>query len=454
MSARPNRVLVVDDDPGVVDWLVEELADRDYLVEGSVDPTEALARVSERRFDLVVSDVEMPGMRGLDLVRSIHARRSDQLVILITAFGSIDLAMQCVRAGAADFLAKPFEIDALVEAIERTLSERRLRREVVRVRDPEPTASPPSELVAETPAMQRAVTLARRAAASISTILLTGESGTGKSALARTIHAASPRASGPFVQLNCAALPAGLVEAELFGVRRGAFTDAREDRAGLFARAAGGTLFLDEIGDMALEVQPKLLLTLETGTFRPVGGDQELRHDVRLVAATNRVPERAVSEGLLRPDLFHRLNVIRIEVPPLRERLADIPPLVDQLLERASARTGRQVLGVTESAMRWLCAQPWDGNVRELANVIERAVTLTEHDALVLEDFATGREAEPGDDVAFLERAAAQNVDLAELERRYIRLVLDRCDGNRTRAARALGIDRSTLWRKLGNEPS
>jgi len=440
---------VVDDDPGVVDWLVEELDERGFRVEGVTRPQDALARVSERAFDLVISDVEMPEMRGLDLVRALHAERPDQLVVLITAFGSIDLAMRCVRAGAADFIAKPFSIDALVHAIDRTLTERKMRREIVRLRRSLAAGASVGDLVAESAAMREVIDLAQRAAPASSTVLLTGESGVGKSAIARFIHLHGGRAGRELVQLNCAALPAGLVEAELFGVRRGAFTDAREDRPGLFALADGGTLFLDEIGEMAAEVQPKLLLALERGAFRPVGGGDEARFDVRLIAATNRPPEDAVREGRLRTDLFHRINVIRIEIPPLRARLADIPPLVDQLLAGVSERAGKSVLGVSDESMRWLCAQPWPGNVRELANVIERAVMLSDHDVLVLDDFLRGgRPADP--QTAFLQRASEQGVSLAELERRYIDLVLDRCEGNKAKAARMLGIDRSTLWRKLG----
>lgn len=450
---RRRSLLVVDDDPGVVEWLVEALGEREFDVEGVTDPRRALERVGERAFDLVVSDVEMPAMRGLELVEAIHARRAEQLVVLITAFGSIELAMKCVRAGASDFLAKPFTIDALVHAIERTLRERRMKREIVRLRSARASGAGAGDLVAESAAMKAALDLARRAARASSPVLLSGETGVGKSALARFIHARSERASRDLVQLNCAALPAGLVEAELFGVRKGAFTDARHDRPGLFALAHGGTLFLDEVGEMALEVQPKLLLALDRSAFRPVGGGDEVRFDVRLVAATNRPPEEAVREGRLRADLYHRLDVIQIDVPPLRERLADIPPLVDQILHALGERAGRTVLGVSDEAMRWLCGRAWPGNVRELANVIERAVMLSDHDVLVIEDFLRGgRPTDP--DAGFLERAAEQGIELSELERRYIELVLDRCGGNKAKASRVLGIDRSTLWRKLSTPRS
>jgi DNA-binding NtrC family response regulator len=434
MAYSRKSVLVVDDDPSVVEWLVEELTARGFAAEGVSSPASALDRIGERAFDLV---------------QAIHVQRPDQLVLLITAFGSIELAMQCVRAGAADFLAKPFPIESLVHAIERTFRERRMKREIVRLRSSLAIA-PPAELIAVSRPMQRVIDLARRASATPSTVLLTGESGTGKTAIARFIHEESPRKDARFVQLNCAALPASLVEVELFGVKKGAYTDAREDREGLFAHADGGTLFLDEIGEMAVEVQPKLLVALETAVYRPLGGREEHRADVRLIAATNRPLEEALRERRVRADLYHRLNVIRIEIPPLRDRIEDIPALVDQVLHRLAPKSGRTIVGVTEEALRWLCTRPWPGNVRELANTLERAVMMSDHDTLVIGDF----EAEPGRALpvegGVLERATDEMLALEELERRYIRLVLERCGGNKARAARVLRIDRTTLWRKLG----
>jgi DNA-binding NtrC family response regulator len=445
-----RRVLVLDDDPGVVDWLIEELSERGYAVEGVTAPIEALRRVEERAYELVISDIEMPEMRGVDLIRAIHTARPSQLVLLMTAFGSIELAMQCVRAGAVDFLAKPFAVEALVQALERAVRDRAMRREVVRLSSPlaAPEAAP---LVAVSEGTKRALDTARRAARGSTTVLLTGESGVGKTAFARFIHEESPRRARRFVQLNCAALPAGLVEAELFGVRRGAFTDARSDRDGLFAHADGGTLLLDEIGDMTLEVQPKLLVCLENGTYRPIGAREEVRCDVRLIAATNQPLEDAVREKRLRADLYHRLNVIRIEIPPLRERNDEIPALVDEWLRRLSPRAGRNLAGVTAEAMRWLRVQPWPGNVRELANVLERAVMLSEHDTLVIEDFVEGR-GEADAERTFLDAALAEGLALEEVERRYIELVLARAGGNKTKAARILGVDRTTLYRRRSGE--
>ncbi|MCB9535343.1 MAG: sigma-54-dependent Fis family transcriptional regulator [Myxococcales bacterium] len=441
------RVLVVDDDAGVVAFLVEVLEDAGFRAEGLSDPAEALARVEAEPFDLVVSDVEMPGLRGPDLMRAIHARRPDQLVLLMTAFGSVDMAVDAVRAGACDFVSKPFSPDRIVLAVERALEERRMRRQIVRLRRQLPGGEDAERIVARSPAMQRVCDLARRAARGGVTVLLGGESGVGKNVVARLVHDAGDRAGGPFVQVNCAALPEALVESELFGVRRGAFTDAREDRRGLLVEADGGTLFLDEVTEMPLGTQPKLLDVLETGRVRAVGAGEPVAVDVRFVAATNAAIEQAVADGRFRSDLYYRLNVVRIEVPPLRSRPEDVEPLVELLLERACARQGRGLLGVSASAWRWLRTWRWPGNVRELANTIERAVALAEHDTLTLDDVRPPAPPAAGED--FLAGAVAAGMRLADLEATYIDRVLQHTGGNKVEAAQLLGIDRRTLYRRL-----
>lgn len=445
-SKRATSILLVDDEPEVVRYLTEELERAGFTVVGVGTAAEAIRAIEANGFDLVISDIEMPGMRGTELLAAIHERRPDQLVLLITAFGSIELAVQTVRAGACDFVAKPFRIEVLLLAIERALRERQMRREIVRLRRSLPGGDS-NEPIARSTAMQAVLDLARRAAASDSTVLLTGESGTGKGVVARWIHHLSRRTAGPFVSINCAALPASLVESELFGARRGAFTDAREDRTGLFVEASGGTLFLDEVGEMPAETQPKLLQALETGRIRPLGGGSELAVDVRLIAATNRPLEDALRERRFRPDLYYRLNVIRIEIPPLRERREDIDALVDRFLHAAAEKLGRPLVGLSSAALRWLLAYDWPGNVRELANLIERAVVMSDHDSILVEDLVslTGR---PGRENLIAE-AAAHGMPLADLERRYIREVLAQTGGNKQQAARVLGIDRRTLYRKL-----
>jgi DNA-binding NtrC family response regulator len=438
-------ILVIDDDPAVVEFLVEELAEH-YAAAGETSPRAGIERAVAGEFDIVISDVEMPELRGTALLAELLDRKPGQLVLMITAFGSIELAVQAVRAGACDFVTKPFTMPALRLAIERALRERTMRREIVRLR--RELGDDRGSLVAGSPAMVKVLDLARRAARSAVSLLVTGESGTGKGALARWIHDRSARASGPFVHVNCAALPAGLVEAELFGVRRGAFTDARESRDGLFVEASGGTIFLDEVAEMPLELQSKLLQVLESSRVRPVGGG-ETAIDARVIAATNRAIDDAVQAGRFRLDLFFRLNVIRIEMPPLRERAGDIPELVHALLARA-APGGAGPIGITDDAMRWLARHDWPGNVRELANVVERAIALTDHDTIVLEDVRDLPARAPADPTGDLLTSAAQRqLPLAEVERGYIRRVLDANHGNVSRAARILGIDRRTLYRKL-----
>jgi DNA-binding NtrC family response regulator len=398
----------------------------------------ALERVEAEPFDLVITDLQMPGMRGTDMLTAILRRRANQLVLLMTAFGSIDLAVTAVRAGACDFIAKPFKIEALIFAIDRAFRDREMRREIVRLRARVPEDDESHQLVAKSPAMRAVVDRARRVADLDSTVLLTGETGTGKGAVASFIHDASSRRRRPFHALNCASLPATLIESELFGVRRGAFTDARDDRPGAFVLAGDGTLFLDEVG---------VLHALESGQVRPLGATAPVAFRARVVAATNRPLEVLLREGRFRPDLYYRLNVIRIELPPLRERREDIVPLADLILGRVSARQSRPVLGVSAAAMRRLMKYPWPGNVRELANVIERAVALCDHDSLLPEDLEFPQESNDVD--ALLASSVKESAPLEEIERAYARLVLDSRGGNKAEAARVLGINRRTLYRML-----
>ncbi len=447
MKAAP-RLLVVDDHAEIVAWLTEELEGEGYDIVGLTSGAEALARARAEPFDLVIADVEMPDLRGPDLLAALLRERPSQLVLLITAFGSVDLAVSTVRAGAVDFVTKPFAIEALLLAVERALQDRSARRELVRLSRP-PSGADDSGLVARSASMRRVMERAARAARATSTILLTGETGVGKGTVARFIHAASGRPEAPFVQVNCAAIPTHLVESELFGVRRGAFTDAREDREGLFARAHGGTLFLDEVGELPLDAQPKLLAVLETGRVRPLGGGAERTVDVRLIAATNRPLDEAVRERAFRADLLFRLDVIRLSIPPLRERPEDIDGLVDTLIDQLGARFGRKIAGLTAEAMAWLRSRPWPGNVRELANTLERAVALSEHDTLTLDDLTDQVLSDDRAPFVTLDEAAAAGAPLEAVELAYLRAVVRASGGNMSEAARRLGIDRRTLYRRL-----
>jgi DNA-binding NtrC family response regulator len=449
MTSGHARLLVIDDDPGVVDYLADMLRQADYSVSGFTDTAEALNAIETEPFDLVISDVIMPGMRGIDLMAAIHSKRPEQLVLLMTAFGSIDLAMQSMRDGACDFLTKPFHIEALYSAIATALEDRQMRRTAVRIGNVGDKNADLDVFIAHSPCMRQLVSLAKRAAAVNSTVLLTGESGTGKSAVARWIHDNSPNYLGPFIVVNCAALPHSLVESELFGVRKGAFTDASKDRPGLFVQANLGTLFLDEIAELPLEIQPKLLQALETGKIRALGDTQETSVNLRLIAATHQPLEQRVKDKLFRADLYHRLNVINLEVPPLRERKEDIDELLNALIRSICQKLGKpQLINVSIEVLRWIRAYPWPGNVRELANTLERAIVLAEHDTLLLEDLAQASNI-PHEEADFLESAMAEGWTLADVEQAYIRHVLETTDGNKNQAAKILGLDRSTLYRKL-----
>lgn len=442
-------LLVIDDDPGVVEYLVDMLRNKGYSVTGCTQVDEALSTIEKEPFDLVISDVVMPGMRGLELMTAIHHKRPEQLVLLITAFGSIDLAMQSMRAGACDFLTKPFRIEELYSAVTRALEDRQMRRTAVKIGYADDKGSSSSVFISRSLCMRQLISLAKRAAAVNSTVLLTGESGTGKSAVARWIHDNSPNSSGPFIAINCAALPHSLVESELFGVRKGAFTDASKDRPGLFFQADSGTLFLDEIAELPLEIQPKLLQALETGKIRALGDTKEDEVKVRLIAATHQPLEQRINDKLFRSDLYHRLNVISLEVPPLRERKEDINELIKTLIDTICLRLGKQgPVNISAEVLRWIRAYHWPGNVRELANTLERAIVLAEHDTLLLEDLAQASKL-PVDDGDFLESAMLQGWTLADIEQAYIHHVLEMTGGNKIQAAKILGLDRSTLYRKL-----
>lgn len=450
MTAERIRLMIIDDDPGVVDYLFDMLSRQGYLASGFTKTDEALNAIEKEPFDLVISDVVMPGMRGLELMAAIHHKRPEQLVLLITAFGSIDLAMQSIRAGACDFITKPFRIEALYAAVVRSLEDRQMRRTAVKIGFIDQNVGDAGVFITHSPAMRQLMSLAKRSAAVNSTVLLTGESGTGKSAVARWIHDNSSHSSGPFIAVNCAALPHSLVESELFGVCKGAFTDASQDRPGLFLQADTGTLFLDEIAELPLETQPKLLQALESAKIRALGDTKETEVNVRLIAATHQPLEQRVSDKLFRSDLYHRLNVINLEVPPLRERKEDLNQLIKTVVDTICLRLGKQgPVNISAEVLRWIRAYHWPGNVRELANTLERAIVLAEHDTLLIEDLAQASKI-PVNDKNFLELAMAQGWTLEDVEQAYIRHVLHMTGGNKIQAARILGLDRSTLYRKLG----
>ncbi|WP_241758722.1 sigma-54-dependent transcriptional regulator [Pyxidicoccus parkwayensis] len=445
----PGRVLVVEDEREMRAMLEKGLTRRGFTPLPMPSADEALARLAAEDFDVVLTDLRMPGMDGLALCERIALNRPDIPVVVVTAFGSLETAVAAIRAGAYDFVTKPIDVDALVLVLERAVQHRALREEVRRLRQELGRRDEDGAVVGESLAMKQAYALIDRVADLDSTVLITGESGTGKEVAARAVHARGRRKDGPFVALNCAAMPEALLESELFGHAKGAFTDAKASRTGLFVQAHGGTLFLDEVGELPITLQPKLLRALQERTVRPVGGDTEIPFDARIVAATNRDLELAVEEGRFREDLYYRLNVIGIELPPLRARGNDVLSLSQRFTELFAARTGKRVVGLSPAAAQRLLAYGWPGNVRELQNCIERAVALTSFEQLTVDDLPerVRNYSQP--------KAVPENTDpselvtLEELERRYIHRVLEAVGGSRTLAARVLGVDRKTLYRKL-----
>jgi DNA-binding NtrC family response regulator len=443
-----RRILVIDDDLSMLELLQAELELRHFEVVTHTSPEAALKALGEHDFDVVLSDISMRGMSGVDLCREVVTLREDTPVIVMTAFASIESAIASIRAGAYDFVTKPFEMNDLVLTIERALKHRELREEVKRLRLAVSEQRRFDEMVGESPPMRKMYELIARVAPTEATVLVTGESGTGKELVARTLHTRSARSSGPFVAVNCAAMPESLLESELFGHAKGAFTDARSARQGLFARAGGGTLFLDEVGEMPAGMQAKLLRALQERQVRPVGGDAEVPFDARLITATNRDLELDVQQGRFREDLFYRINVVQVHVPPLRARENDVLLLAQQFLKRAHS-AGGAVVGMKSATAERLMAYPWPGNVRELHNCIERAVALTQFDRIGVDDLPERIANFKSTRITIGTSDPTSILPMDEVERRYVGQVLETLRGNKALAARALGMDRRTLYRKL-----
>jgi two-component system response regulator HydG len=443
-----TRVLVVDDDADLCHTLETLLKKRAYDAVGATTAEAAFQRVTTEDFDVVVTDLNMPRQGGLELCEQIVANRPDTPVVVMTAFGSFDSAVAAIRAGAYDFINKPVQIDVLAIAIDRAARTRALREEVRRLRAPQITGSFEG-LVGSSAAMRKVYDLVDRVADSEATILITGESGTGKEVFANVIHRRSRRARGPFVAINCSAMPEALLESELFGHTRGAFTDAREGRVGLFVEARGGTLLLDEVGDMPLTLQPKILRALQERKVRPLGSSNEVAIDVRVIAATNRDLEGAIEEKRFREDLYFRLNVIQVPLPPLRSRAGDVLPLAQHLLETFAKRAGKPVSGLAPAAAEKLVAYAWPGNVRELQNCIERAVALARFEQIVVDDLPEKVKDHRPTHLLIAADDPSELVPMEEVEKRYVERVLTAVQGNKAAAARILGFERKTLYRKL-----
>ncbi|MEC9116203.1 MAG: sigma-54 dependent transcriptional regulator [Planctomycetota bacterium] len=448
------RLLVVDDQVSMTRWLCSDLQGRGFTTEASNSPEEIVDQLPQLNFDLVLTDVRMPRISGLELCREITARRPDIPVIVMTAFGDMEAAIEAMRAGAYDFITKPLEVDLLEIALQRAVDHRRLQMQLEKLEKQMQESSRAGVLVGENPIMLDLIGQIERAGPSGAAILITGESGTGKELVARALHDSSARKAKPFIAVNCAALPEALIESELFGHAKGAFTDARDARKGLFAQADGGTLFLDEIGDLPLNLQAKLLRVLEQQTIRPIGSDQEQAIDVRVLSATHQDLEAKLEREEFRQDLYYRLNVIEIEVPPLRARGNDVLLLAHTFLQQFAEKSGKAVVGIAEPAATKLLDYDWPGNVRELRNVLERAVTMTQYDRVIVDDLPARVQQFTRNEFVFGSEDPSNLVSLAELEQRYIVHVLQMVGNNRTRAARLLGLDRKTLYRKLKAQES
>ncbi|MBL8682489.1 MAG: sigma-54-dependent Fis family transcriptional regulator [Myxococcales bacterium] len=439
----------MDHDQSHNDALLALLTELGHVAVSSVSPLRALEIVAAEPFDVVVTHLAMTEMDSMEFFARLHGTQPDIPIVVLTGQGSMDAVIRALRAGAYDFLTKPVDPSLLAACVARAAAHRRLRIEVQQLRRVVSTRAPQDGLVGASPALEQVRDLVGRVARSDASVLICGETGTGKELVARALHGTSERSSNAFVAINCAAIPSNLLESELFGHVRGAFTDARSTRRGLFVAASGGTLFLDEIAEMEAPMQTKLLRVLQERTVRPVGADSDVAYDARIVSATHRDLEKEVESGRFRQDLYFRINVVKITVPTLRERRADILSLAELFLARATARSGKAGIRISPEVAERLLAYHWPGNVRELENCIEGAVALARFTDLTIEDLPEKIRAYRSDAFVMIADEAHEIVSLETLEQRYITRVIKIVGGNKARAATLLGLDRRTLYRRL-----
>ncbi|WP_319549912.1 sigma-54 dependent transcriptional regulator [Desulfogranum marinum] len=444
-----GNILVIEDDQDMCDLLTAGLSRRSFSVTTYTSGTKGLDAVDLHTTDVVLADINLPDMNGLDICTSIVADLPDIPVIIMTAFGSMDTAIAAIRAGAYDFVTKPLDLDILTMSLKRAVRYRNLQQTVKKLSNAAKQPLHFDNLLGESPAMEKLFTQLSRIADSEASLLITGESGSGKELVARAVHTHSRRKNNPLITINCAAMPGQLLESELFGHKKGAFTDAGAYNKGLFLEADGGTLFLDEVGEIPLDLQPKLLRALEERCVRPVGGTTERPFNVRIIAATNRDLESAVEDGLFREDLFYRLNVIQLEMPPLRSRGTDILLLARKFVKHFSLKQSKAVTGIADSAAAKLLDYSWPGNVRELRNAIEHAVALTCFEKILPEDLPEKIRLFKNEYILVGDQDPMEMISMEEMERRYIMHVLKTTGGNRTLTSRILQVDRKTLYRKL-----
>lgn len=440
---------MVDDDKSMCEACASDLGNSGFQVTWFVSPEAALLALQDQDFDAVLTDLNMPRMNGIDLCRQIVENRPDIPAVVITAFGSMETAIAAIRAGAYDFVTKPIEMELLMLTLNRAVQHRQLQEKIKIISEKAAVTDRFESLLGTSEPMQQLYDQLVRVADTDVSVLLSGESGTGKELVASALHSKSRRRNAPFVAVNCAAMPEGLLESELFGHAQGAFTDAQKKRKGLFLQADSGTLFLDEIAEFPLALQSKLLRVLETRHLRPVGSDVEVPFDVRIIAATNRDLDSRVEDGLFREDLYFRINVLQIHVPPLRARGTDILTLAQHFLEESSAKSQKAVDGFSEAVAEKLLAYDWPGNVRELRNAMDRGVALARYSRLVVEDLPEKIREYTSSHISIGGDNPAELVSMDEVERRYIAHVMNTVQGNKSIAARILGYNRKTLYRKL-----
>ena len=447
MTDKGHKILVVDDDLGMCGMLSDVLKEEGFSVHTTGESFEASKILKKEEFDVIVTDLKMKGLKGLDLLEVAHKVAPMTPVIIITAFGTIESVIKAMKMGAYDYITKPFQMDELVLTVRKALENRLLKKEVIRLRKEVESRYDFHHLIGKSPLMQKIYDLIERISDSSSNVLVTGESGTGKELVAKAIHYSGIRKGGPFVAINCAAIPETLLESELFGYKKGAFTDAKSDKKGLIFEANEGTLFLDEITEMPLTLQAKLLRVIEEREVRPLGDTTSYPIDVRIISTSNRDIGTSVQQGRFREDLYYRLKVIDIELPPLRERREDIPILVQHFIHKFGKELKRSVSGISEGALKILVSYSWPGNVRELENIIQRGITMSQHEVILPDDLPASIIQKT--DEKLFEKATEEKFTLDQLEKEYIKRVLIETGGNKSKAAERLGLDRKTLYRKL-----
>lgn len=441
---KKKKILFVDDDPEMRELIVEFFRTEGYSVSEAQNGKDALTQIAQSEFDAVITDLRMQEMDGLSLLREIHSHYPLLPVILITAFGSIETAVEAIKEGASNFVPKPFKMQTLKAIVDKAIEQKWMAEENQMLRGELKEKYSFHNIIGKSKPMQQVYEMIRQVATSHSNLLVEGESGTGKELVARALHFNSTRAERPFVAINCSALPETLLESELFGYVKGAFTDAKATKKGLFEVADGGTLFLDEISSMPLGLQAKILRTLQDGEIRPLGHTQNRKVDVRILAATNKDLEKSIDEGVFREDLFYRLNVIRIVLPPLRERREDIPLLAHHFLNHYARLNGKKITGFEASAMSYLMNASWKGNVRELENAVERAVVLCKGEIITTTELVPMSRTSKKGKFDF----GGMLLPLKEMQNIYIDKVLESVGGNKERAAQILGISSRTLYRR------